>query len=46
MTEYSDIDLLNKLRNGNEEAFELLVRIPGWAKNSAIPGNIYKFMNG
>jgi len=46
MTEYSEIDLLNNLRNGNEEAFELLVRIPGWAKNAAIPGNLYKFMNG
>ncbi|UCH14191.1 MAG: glycoside hydrolase family 127 protein [Bacteroidales bacterium] len=25
--------------------FDLLVRIPGWAKNEAIPGNLYKFVD-
>ena len=29
--------------NGGAEEFALLVRIPGWTRNEALPGNLYSF---
>ncbi len=30
---------------GEKKKFDLKIRIPGWAQNTAIPGNLYSFLN-
>jgi uncharacterized protein len=38
-------DLIFKINTAQANAFNLLIRIPGWANNSAVPSDLYKFQN-
>jgi hypothetical protein len=38
-------NLVFKLAPAKATAFNMLVRIPGWAQNEAIPSNLYQFAN-
>lgn len=40
-----DGDLTFKINTAKANTFKLLVRIPGWVMNSAIPSDLYKFQN-
>jgi uncharacterized protein len=40
-----DGNLVFKLTPAKATAFNMLVRIPGWAQNEAIPSNLYQFTN-
>jgi Uncharacterized protein conserved in bacteria len=40
-----DGDLIFKITPAKASAFNMLVRIPGWAQNEAIPSDLYKFTN-
>lgn len=39
-------DLNFKINTAKANAFKLLVRIPGWVTNSAVPSDLYRFQNG
>jgi DUF1680 family protein len=36
-------NLIFKINTAKTNAFNLLIRIPGWANNSAVPSDLYKF---
>jgi len=40
-----DGDLKFSINPKTTMAFKLLVRIPGWAQNTAVPSNLYRFQN-
>ncbi len=41
-----DGDVRITIEAENAEEFELAVRVPGWARNEAVPGDLYRFLDG
>jgi hypothetical protein len=39
-------DVSVKINSGNGDRFEIAMRIPCWAKNEVLPGNLYSFSDG